>query len=159
VYSGNRATLNDAQLKNLAILDQQATKQAQAKSNTKEQAIEIAKSISDKTNKAKMEQTLANLEGQRYNYRFDPRTGRPINVNAPQDFNIPTIGTQQTTGTIPGTFTTATGQIMYPQYKNDGSVSYVSREKAITDEPVPPAVKAKATKKRNGAIVQSLKRI
>ena len=41
--------LNDAQLKNLQILDQQYVRQAQAKSNTKEQTIAALSSIAAKT--------------------------------------------------------------------------------------------------------------
>jgi hypothetical protein len=35
VYSQNRATMNDAQLKNIGLYDQQYIRQSQAKSNTK----------------------------------------------------------------------------------------------------------------------------
>jgi len=51
----NRGTLNDAQLKNLAILDQQYTRQAEALSKTKATDLEIAKSISDKIAKNRLE--------------------------------------------------------------------------------------------------------
>jgi hypothetical protein len=44
----NINTLNDAQMKNLGILDQQYVRQATGKSKTKEQSIAIAKSIADK---------------------------------------------------------------------------------------------------------------
>jgi hypothetical protein len=72
VYRQNLQTLNDADLKNLAIADQQYTRQAQAKSNTKATDFEAIKSISDKTMKQKLEsKTLAVMENL-YNYRFDP---------------------------------------------------------------------------------------
>ena len=48
VNDQNINTLNDAQMKNLAILDQQYVRQATGKSKTKEQSIAIAKSIADK---------------------------------------------------------------------------------------------------------------
>lgn len=51
----NRALLNDAQLKNLGILDQQYARQAEAKSKTKAQAIEVAKSVADKIQQNKLE--------------------------------------------------------------------------------------------------------
>jgi hypothetical protein len=55
-YNEMRAqVLNDAQLKNLAMFDQQAVRQAEAKSKTKAQAIEIAKSLSDKIAQNKLE--------------------------------------------------------------------------------------------------------
>lgn len=55
VAEQNAAVLNDAQMKNLAILDQQYVRQSQAKSNTKQQSIEIAKSIADKIAQNKLE--------------------------------------------------------------------------------------------------------
>ena len=90
-YSKNRDLLNDAQLKNLAILDQQYVRQSQAKSNTRTQALEALKSISAKTAQNRLEnKQLATYENM-YNYRFSP-SGRAINVNAPAQFNIPGIG-------------------------------------------------------------------
>ena len=90
-YSKNRDLLNDAQLKNLAIFDQQYVRQAQAKSNTRTQALEALKSISAKTAQNRLEnKQLATYENM-YNYRFSP-SGRAINVNAPAQFNIPGIG-------------------------------------------------------------------
>lgn len=91
-YETNRQTLNDAQMKNLAILDQQYQRQAQAKSNTKAQTFAAINSISDKLAKNKLEnKTLATYENM-YNYRFTPQ-GVAYNVNSPQKFNIPTVGT------------------------------------------------------------------
>jgi hypothetical protein len=55
VFSKNRDTLNDAALKNLAILDQQYVRQQEALSKTKATDLEIAKSISDKIAKNKLE--------------------------------------------------------------------------------------------------------
>jgi hypothetical protein len=48
VSDQNINTLNDAQLKNLALLDQQYVRQETGKSKTKEQSIAIAKSIAEK---------------------------------------------------------------------------------------------------------------
>jgi len=60
VFSKNRETLNEAALKNLAILDQQYTRQAEAISKTKATDLAIANSISDKIAKNKLEnRTLA----------------------------------------------------------------------------------------------------
>ena len=87
-YNRNRALLNDAQLKNLQILDQQYVRQAQAKSNTRTQALEALKSIAAKTAQNRLEnKQLATYENM-YNYRFSP-SGRAYNVNAPAQFNIP----------------------------------------------------------------------
>jgi hypothetical protein len=82
VYGENRAMLNDAQLKNLQILDQQYERQATAKSKTKALWREALMSISDKYMKNQLNnRTLAAYENL-YNYRFDPRF-RAQNWNAP----------------------------------------------------------------------------
>ena len=87
VYNQNIATLNDAKLKNLAIYADQAAKQSQARSNTKAQAMEIIKSMSDKIAKNKLEnktlQTYENL----YNYRFG-KDGRAQNYNPLAQFDV-----------------------------------------------------------------------
>ena len=55
VSEQNAALLNDAKMKNLALLDQQYVRQSEAKSKTKAQSIEIAKSIADKIAQNKLE--------------------------------------------------------------------------------------------------------
>ena len=90
VYSGNIATLNDAELKNLAIYDQQYTRQEQAKSNTKATAQAALNSISDKYAKNRLENRTLGVYENLYNYRFD-NAGRAINMNAPFQANIPYI--------------------------------------------------------------------
>jgi len=85
-YEENRKLLDQAQLGNLGILDKQYERQATAKSKTKAQAVEIAKSISDKLAQARKEQRISDIEQQRYNYRFDAN-GRPINMNPLATFN------------------------------------------------------------------------
>ena len=87
-YNRNRALLNDAQLKNLQILDQQYVRQAQAKSNTRTQALEALKSIALKTAQNKLENQTLNTYENMYNYRFSP-SGVAYNTNAPAQFNIP----------------------------------------------------------------------
>jgi len=90
-YSKNRELLNQAQLQNLGILDQQYVRQAQAKSNTKAQALEALKSIAAKTAQNKLEnRQLATYENL-YNYRFSP-SGVAYNANEPYQFNIPSVG-------------------------------------------------------------------
>jgi hypothetical protein len=90
-YDKNRAMLNDAQLKNLQILDNQYVRQAQARSNTKAQTLEALKSIAAKTAQNKLENQTLNVYENMYNYRFSP-SGRAFNVNAPAQFNIPGAG-------------------------------------------------------------------
>jgi hypothetical protein len=86
VYEGNRNILNDAQLRNLATLDQQYTRQEQAKSNTKNTTQAALSSISSKIAQNKLDnRTLATMENL-YNYRFDPKF-RAKNMNPLVDFD------------------------------------------------------------------------
>jgi len=87
VYNRNRQTLNDAQLKNLALLDQQYTRQAQAKTNTKQQAQAALSSISDKMAKNRLENKTLGIYENLYNYRFGPK-GQAVNYNDPAQFNL-----------------------------------------------------------------------
>ena len=103
VYSGNIATLNDAELKNLAIYDQQYQRQEQAKSNTKATSQAVLNSISDKYAKNTLENRTLGVYENLYNYRYD-KSGRAINMNAPFQANIPYIY---------GTDGTATHKIVY----------------------------------------------
>jgi hypothetical protein len=86
VYEGNRNVLNDAQLKNLQILDQQYGRQAQARSVTKATAQAALNSISSKIAQNRLDnRTLATMENL-YNYRFDP-SFRARNMNPLVDFD------------------------------------------------------------------------
>jgi hypothetical protein len=86
----NLATLNDATLKNLAILDQQFTRQAQAMSATKAQAREAIGSIADKIARNKAETLQANVMSNMYpQYTFGPK-GRIFNTGL-TTYNIPNI--------------------------------------------------------------------
>lgn len=85
VYNSNRNTLNDAQLKNLAILDQQYTRQSQAMTNTKATAQAALSSISDKIAKNRLENRTLGVYENLYNYRYTPN-GQAWNLNAPVDF-------------------------------------------------------------------------
>lgn len=90
VYSGNRTTMNDAQIKNLAIFDQQYGRQAKAASNTKAVNQAAISSIADKYTQNQLENRTLQAYENLYNYRFDNR-GRAVNMNAPHQFDIPTI--------------------------------------------------------------------
>ena len=86
----NLATLNDATLKNLAILDQQQVRQSQAKSATKAQAQEALSSIADKIGRNKAETLQANVMSNMYpQYTFGPK-GRIYNTGF-TSFNTPNI--------------------------------------------------------------------
>ena len=87
IYNQNIATLNDAQLKNLAIRDNQYERQAKAKSNTKAQALEIAKSMTDKIAKQKLENRTLGIYENLYKFRFD-KNGKAYNVNPLVQFDV-----------------------------------------------------------------------
>lgn len=117
VYSNNRATLNDAQLKNLGIFDQQFVRQEQAKSNTKEAHQLALNSISDKYMKNKLEQRTLQTYENMYNYRFGKDyVADNVNdaVNWEQRINGAIGRTGNTGGIPPGT---------YPTYDRDGSIN------------------------------------
>jgi len=86
-YAKNRDLLNDAQLKNLAILDQQYVRQAQAKSNTKQQALSALSSIAAKTAQQRATNRKLAIMENMYGFRFSP-SGRAINVNGPAQFDL-----------------------------------------------------------------------
>lgn len=100
VRTANAATLNDAKLKNLAILDQQYTRQAQAKSNTKAIKQAALNSISDKYAKNKLENRTLKTYENMYNYRYDDN-GRLINMNPLQQFNTSGILEKGSTKDLP----------------------------------------------------------
>ena len=85
-YDKNRALVNDAKLKNLQILDQQYVRQAQAKSNTKEQTFNALSSIAAKTAQQRAANRQLAVMENLYNFRFTP-SGKAINANAPAQFN------------------------------------------------------------------------
>lgn len=95
VYNQNRATLNEAKLKNLDIYDRQYGRQEQAKSNTKAITQAALNSISDKYAKNKLENRELGVYENLYNYRYDP-SGRAINMNPLFQANMPTIYGEQT---------------------------------------------------------------
>jgi hypothetical protein len=94
VYEGNRALLNDAQLKNLGILDTQMVRQEEAKSKTKQQALEAMKSVADKIAKNKLENRTLGIYENLYKYRFDP-SGRAINMNPLAQFDYSGSGSSK----------------------------------------------------------------
>jgi hypothetical protein len=87
-YNRNRATLNDAAIKNLAIYDQQADKQSRARSITKAQDYEYLRSIGDKFARARAEELAANVQANMFpDYTFGPK-GRIYNTGI-ANFDIP----------------------------------------------------------------------
>jgi hypothetical protein len=86
VAETNRQTMNEAQKMNLGLYDQQQQRAAQAKSNTKLQAITALNSISDKMAKQKLENRQMAISENLYNYRFTPN-GVAYNMNPLAQFN------------------------------------------------------------------------
>ena len=97
VYEGNRAVLNDAQLKNLGILDTQFVRQETAKSRTKDVAQAAISSMADKIAKNKLENRTLGIYENLYNYRFD-KSGRAVNWNPFYTFDTSVEGAASRTG-------------------------------------------------------------
>ena len=137
-YASNRDIMNKQQLMNMEAMSKQAELQSMAKSKGKQQAMEIAKSISDKLAQAKKEQTMSNIEQQRYNYRFDEK-GRLVNMNPLARFNVSAIG-KKGTGSDLETYEDALDVID----------AYKEKRKAA---------KKAGTTARNGSIVKAIKNL
>ena len=86
VYSGNRATMNQAQMTNLGLAADQWGKQALAKSNTKATTQAAISSMADKYAKHKLENRTLGVNENMYNYRFG-KSGKAQNWNPLQVFN------------------------------------------------------------------------
>jgi hypothetical protein len=137
VVEQNRNVLNDAQLKNLAIFDTQYQRQEQAKSATKQQAIEAMKSIADKVAKNKLENRQLGVMENMYNYRFN-KSGQAYNLNTPQFFNY---------GGGPSTSNSDKLAEGYEDYYNKAGQRIGTRESKDSDTG------------RNGAIVKAIKNL
>ena len=87
VYEENINVLNDAELKNLGILDTQYQRQAKALSNTKDVAREALSSISDKYLQNQFANKERDMYRNLYNYRPDDR-GHMWNMNGPAQWNM-----------------------------------------------------------------------
>jgi hypothetical protein len=165
VYDKNRALLNDAQLKNLAILDQQYVRQAQARSNTKAQTQAALSSIAAKTAQQRASNRKLGVMENMYNFRFTP-SGRAINTNAPAQFNMSgsSTGTSQS-----GITTDASGNTLYPIYNpKTGKVKGYSVAQGSSSGPSMDELddafqknggKTSKKKARNSSIVKALKNL
>ena len=141
VQTANIAAMNDAQLKNLGILDQQYTRQAQARSNTKAVAQAALNSISDKYAKNSLENRTLQTYENMYNYRYD-KAGRAINMNPLAQYNIPTVGSTSKPKD-------ASGDDLLPVYNSKGDVTgYKVKQDAKTKE-----------KAKNGSIVKAIRNL
>ena len=142
IQAGNIATMNDAKLKNLGILDQQYARQAQAKSNTKAITQAALNSISDKFAKNALENRTLRTYENMYNYRYDD-AGRLINMNPLQQFNIPLVGTTSKPKD-------ASGDDLLPIYNSKGE---------ITGYKVKQDTKSKTKAAKNGSIVKAMRNL
>ena len=144
VSEKNRDIMSQTDLTNLGIYDKQYERQATAKSKTKTQAIEIAKSISDKLAQQRKEQAMSNIEQQRYNFRFDAN-GRPINMNPLATFNMYGSGKNQQAAPPEGY-----------EYRYNSKQEPVDIVKSKKDSTGKNGSKIKA---RNGSIVKAIKNL
>jgi hypothetical protein len=164
-YDKNRALLNDAQLKNLAILDQQYVRQSQARSNTRAQTLAALSSIAAKTAQQRAANRKLGVMENMYNFRFTP-SGRAINTNAPAQFNMSgsSTGTSQS-----GITTDASGNTLYPIYNpKTGKVKGYSVAQGSSSGPSMDELdeafqknggKTSKKKARNSSIVKALKNL
>jgi hypothetical protein len=155
VYSGNRATLNDAQLKNLAIADQQYERQSQARSNTKAITQAALQSIGDKYVQNALENRKERIQSNLYpQYSFDSE-GRVINTGQLTQFNIPTVGSAKGTQTQVPVYDDNGNLVKYQLQKYDPSA-----DGGVGTPPLVPLSKnGKSIKARNGSIVKSYKNL
>ena len=154
VYAKNRDMLNQAQLQNLQILDQQYTRQAQAASNTKAQNQAALSSIAAKTAQQRAaNRKLAVMENM-YNYRFSP-SGRAINANAPQFFNM--LGSGAASGA--GQLAEGYEDIYNAAQQRIGSRRTSKSKNDDNDLYNKNGGKTSKIKARNGSIVKALKNI
>ena len=156
VYSGNRATLNDAQLKNLGIADQQYERQAQAKSNTKAITQAALQSIGDKYVQNSLENRKERIQSNLYpQYSFDSQ-GRVINTGPLTQFNIPTVGSTKKGTQQQYPVKDASGNLLYYQLgEYDPSVNGGVGTPPINSK----GKNGKSINARNGSIVKSYKNI
>lgn len=146
-FNRNRATLNDATLKNLAILDQQYVRQAGAKSATKATAQAALSSIAEKIARNKLENRTLGVYENLYNYRFGPR-GQAFNLNPLAQFNIPEAG----------------GQL--PIYDDQGNITGYRETQSVRRDrygmktgSTDTRTTTTKTTKRNGGIVKAIKNL
>jgi hypothetical protein len=140
LYNQNTNTSNDAQMKNLGIYDQQYTRQAQAKSNTKATAQAALNSISSKYAQHDLENRTLKTYENMYNYRYG-KDFRLANMNGFFQPNMPTVGSTE-------------GQQQVPVYKADGVT--IDHYQLV---PTQPSMSTRGFNPngRNGSIVKAIK--
>lgn len=88
VYNQNRQLLNDAELKNIGLLDQQYVRQEQARANTRRETLDNLTNLTEKVAQKKADAAKLAVYENMYNYRFDPNN----NYKA-ENFNYTTFNT------------------------------------------------------------------
>jgi hypothetical protein len=154
VYDKNRAMLNDAKLKNLAINDQQYVRQSEGKSKTKAQNQAIVSSIAAKVAQQRATNRKLAIMENMYGFRFSP-SGRAINMNAPAQFN--TLGSMAGTsqrGLAPGY-----GYTYDDQQQIIGTRRIPKSDQPSMDELDGLGKNGKKVKARNSSIVKALKNL
>jgi hypothetical protein len=136
----NRAQMNDAQLKNLGILDQQYGRQSEAKSKTKTQAIEVAKSVAQKIAENKKENRQQSVMENMYPAFSFTKSGVAYK-NPAYLANLNAYGSGKSN-------MMANMNNMVPDYEADESGK---------PQVVGYKIKKEKTTKRNGAIVKAIK--
>lgn len=139
-FNKNRNTLNDAQMKNLGILDQQYVRQAQAKTNTKNVNQAALSSISSKIQQNKLENRTLGIYENTYNYRYLPG-GQAVNLNGFATWNMPQVGENPPSPTDDFTYTEEYRQ-KYDKLNNPSGAESRTR---------------KTTKSKNGSLVKYAK--
>lgn len=89
-YNQNVQMLNEAQARNLAIMDQQQVRQAQARSATRASRLSAQQSIANKYLQNRAEQRSLQAYENLYNFRFGDR-GLAQNFNPLAQFNMPQV--------------------------------------------------------------------
>jgi hypothetical protein len=142
-YAQNRDITNQAQLQNLQILDNQYTRQAQAKSNTKATLRAALSSISSKYMQNQYENRDLALRENLYNYRFDDR-GRKQNWNQPMEWNMEGSGYGSGRGSVSGI--PDDWMTLYDQY----GTFQGTKKKTAADK------KSTTVKSKNGGLVRAI---
>ena len=137
----NRAMMNDAQLKNLGILDQQFTRQAEARSKTRTQAVEVAKSVADKIAQNRLENRKQAIMENMYPAFSFTKSGVAYK-NPAYLANLNTFGSGKTNSL-------ANMEGFVPKFEADES----GRPKIVGYE----AKKSSKKENRNGGIVKAIK--
>jgi hypothetical protein len=150
VYDKNRAIINDAKLKNLAINDQQYVRQSEGKSKTKAQTQAALSSIAAKTAQQRATNRKLAIMENMYGFRFSP-SGRAINANAPAQFNMSGDGLANRGQLAPGY-----EDIFNAAQQRIGSRKVGRAATSIADD-LDLGKNGKKIKARNSSIVKALK--